>query len=756
MAKPLETADPALVANRRRWLGRAAVAGLLLFYFLAATTAWSGKSVTFDETFHLVSGYSYWLYGDFRLQPENGNLPQRWAALPLLWSKPDFPTLDQPYWHKSAMAQMGEQLIYGTDAGPNNVSAESQLFQGRAMIALATVGLGLFVFTWARRLWGTGPAMLALVLFAFCPTMLSHGSLITSDAVMSLCFLCAQSSVWAILQRVTWWRVLVSSVVMSAVMLAKFSAPLIIPMAGVLVILRLVERRPLEVSLGPTFEVTNRFARVVVLGLVATVHVVVAWCLIWAAYNFRYEMLVNPTPEDEPSRSWETLLKEDELPSRVIDLCRTHRLLPEAYLYGYAYTFRFAQQRSSFFNGEFSIDGWRTFFPYCFLTKTPPEMFVLLALAMVGLILRWDKGATWRERWQVAKPDLYRSAPLWSLFFIYWATAIASHLNIGHRHIMPTYPPLYILAAGAACWLRRPDEPSEAESPATTPAKSTTTPGPESGWLARLQGRFAHPWVAIGVLVMTGLYMAESLTTWPNYLTYFNLIAGGPRHAYKHLVDSSLDWGQDLPGLKRWLSDQQNVNKLNSPVYLSYFGTARPDYYGIGKNAKREQAGAIDVRLMPCFFEIAHPLQPLTPGLYCISATMVQCVYTSFPGPWNDVYEKMYQETLGHVQQFEAAGRQPGAQQQVFNQNPQGWQAVFSNFEQLRFCRMCAYLREREPAVQINNSIHVYRLVQADIDKIISGKPPAMGELPSHIKLVKPEEAKAKEGESPETPKEAK
>ena len=50
------------------------------WYFLTAVTASTGKSTMFDELFHLTGGYTYWVRGDFRMQPENGNLPQRWEA----------------------------------------------------------------------------------------------------------------------------------------------------------------------------------------------------------------------------------------------------------------------------------------------------------------------------------------------------------------------------------------------------------------------------------------------------------------------------------------------------------------------------------------------------------------------------------------------------------------------------------------------------------------------------------------------------
>ena len=49
-----------------------------------AVSAAAGKSMTFDELAHLTGGYSYWMLDDYRLHPENGNLPQRLGALPAI------------------------------------------------------------------------------------------------------------------------------------------------------------------------------------------------------------------------------------------------------------------------------------------------------------------------------------------------------------------------------------------------------------------------------------------------------------------------------------------------------------------------------------------------------------------------------------------------------------------------------------------------------------------------------------------------
>src|SRR5438309_1290060 len=71
---------------------------LSILHGALAITAAMEKSPTFDEPAHLTAGYSYWLKNDFRLDPENGNLPARWAALPLLFSQPNFPSTENLSW----------------------------------------------------------------------------------------------------------------------------------------------------------------------------------------------------------------------------------------------------------------------------------------------------------------------------------------------------------------------------------------------------------------------------------------------------------------------------------------------------------------------------------------------------------------------------------------------------------------------------------------------------------------------------------
>src|SRR5262249_10112971 len=123
---------------------------------------------------------------------------------------------------------------------------------------------------------------------------------------------------------------------------------------------------------------------------------------------------------------------------------------------------------------------------------------------------------------------------------ILFAGAIVTPLNIGLRHLLPFYP-FAILAAAAAV----------------------------RDLLPRREGK-----ILLGALAV--LWLVEFGRVYPNTLAFFNSLAGGPSNGHRFLVDSNVDWGQDLKPLKRWM-DANGVDRVG----LAYFGTADANYYGI-------------------------------------------------------------------------------------------------------------------------------------------------------------------------------
>lgn len=653
--------------------GFPAALALAALYWVMAVTGQLDKSTAFDEIAHLTAGYSYWTLGDYRLHPENGVLPQRWAALPLLAGDYRFPPLDQEIWKKGNTFELGEQFFYQLG---NPV--QSMLLQGRAMIALLGAGLGLLIYAWSRSLFGAAGGMLSLWLHAFYPGMLANGALITSDMMLVLALTASTWALWTMLNRPSPATVLLSALMMGLLFVSKVSAFVMVPLALGLLLGRLLAEWQRTRDGGSPAAGDPPALRPAALAASAAVHVIVVLAVIWICYGARYSAF-GPASDREHRflTPWEEVLGSAGPLGSAIEAAREHRLLPEAFLYGFAGALHANQSRSSFLNGEYGLTGWWYFFPYAVSVKTPLALFAVLALA-----------AAWAERSRRAGPrpaslwirrPWYQLLPLGVLVLAYGAVSLASNLNVGHRHILPIYPVLFILAGAAASWLR-PDH-----------------------------------WKIGGALAACLLWFAaESLAIRPHYLAYFNQLAGGPSHAYRHLVDSSLDWGQDLPGLKRWLDRNGADGPARTPVFLSYFGTGNPRYYGI------------TARLLPSYFVHSQRVfSPLTGGLYCISATMLQGVYLQIKRGWGASHEAIYREVREDIARYERTRDDAGARRRLVEERGAAfWVQRFELHEQLQFARLTKYLLRREPDDRVGYSILIYRLSDAQIREALEGPLP--------------------------------
>ena len=66
------------------------------------------------------------------------------------------------------------------------------------------------------------------------------------------------------------------------------------------------------------------------------------------------------------------------------------------------------------------------------------------------------------------------------------------------------------------------------------------------------------------------------MRTGPSELSFANGLITTRADLHRHLGDSNIDWGQGLKSLKNDL-----VARGDPVIFLSYFGTARPEAYGI-------------------------------------------------------------------------------------------------------------------------------------------------------------------------------
>ena len=661
--------------------GRAAAVVLLGAYALAGVTATRDKSATFDELVHMLAGHSYWLTNDYRLHPENGNLPQRWVGLPLWVSGVTFPPLTDEHWLTADKWELADVYFHAIG---NDV--EAMLLRSRIMTAVVGVAAGAMVWFWARRLFGAGGGMIALLLFCLSPTMLAHGALATSDMMTAMFFLAAVGMTWAMMHRVDAWTILGGGAAIAGLLLSKVSGVFVIPMVLIMLLIRLYAAHPLLVSGVRRATVTGWHRQLAALGGAWIVQGLLVLVLVWGAFGFRFEgPNEDRPPTDTYTYDFENVVPERGVGAAVLPLMRRLHVLPDAYLYGAAYVAAHAASRSAFLAGAYSGTGFRHFFPYAVAVKTPLPMLLILIVAVIG-------GLTARSRRRSATPPddatvrphtLYRTTPLWVLLGVYWAVVLTSHLNIGHRHVLPTYLPLFILAgAGALC--------------------------------VKDAGRGARASWSVVIVALLGWTAAESLSIRPHYLAYFNHVVGGPANGYHHLVDSSLDWGQDLPGLRRWIDERRERENDREPIYFSYFGSGDPRYYGIGPER--------NVMPLPSYFEARERamLPPLQPGWYCISATMLQRVYTDPAGPWSIEEELEYERARPIIQRIDQVQKNPGdVEKQMTEAAGPGWRDFVKSQDWSRFRRLCDFLSRQPPDDHIGHSILIYHLDDEELNYAI-------------------------------------
>lgn len=195
------------------------------------------------------------------------------------------------------------------------------------------------------------------------------------------------------------------------------------------------------------------------------------------------------------------------------------------------------ESRPVFLCGQISERGWWYYFPLAWWYKSTPVEIGLGAIAIVGSAARiWN-----RRRSLVAWPHDFPEQwlPLCT-GVLYLAMAMQSTMNTGHRYLLPIYPLLALVGVDVLADF--------------------------------VSKRFSVPVACI----LVGLQIQAAASICPHDLAYFNPMCGGPERGHELLVDSSLDWGQDLPSLAALLSERADAGLI-----LAYFGTARPADYGV-------------------------------------------------------------------------------------------------------------------------------------------------------------------------------
>ena len=408
-----------------------------------------------------------------------------------------------------------DQVRYGIDfLYKNRRDADSILLAARSANILLTLLFACAVAWWTRRRYGPEAGLAAATLCAFDPNLMAHGRYVTTDFPVTVFFFFACVLWVEYLEKASPRRLLAAAAALGLALITKFSAVLLLPALAILYAACWI-RRPREFPV--------RRAALAAATLTATVVLMVAvvyWpetVRCWRTNVPRLSTLVvrgNPTGEI------------------LFYLGRKLHLPAHAYLYGLnAVADHNAGGHSGYLLGMRSETGWWYYFPVVFAVKS-----TMAALGAALLLLGAGLWQAWRRQW--VSPMVLGLAVPPVLYFVF---SMTSGINIGMRHILPVYPFLYVGVAG---------------------------------WLATRANR--RPGVYV-LAALAALQIGECARITPDYLAFFNELAGGPGRGPEYLVDSNIDWGQDVKKLGLWL----DAHAGNRRARVYYFGNAQMRYYKI-------------------------------------------------------------------------------------------------------------------------------------------------------------------------------
>jgi len=535
-----------LLAGRRPHLW---LALLLVTHAALATHSLLQKSVTVDEYAHLPAGLSYLQKATFGLYHQNPPLLKMLAALPPLAAGANV-----DYAHSWVETNPPNRWLFGDDfqaANPTrpengDVVRYHELFNLARLVVVALSCLGAWlIFRWGSEIYGATGALMAATIWCLSPNVLAHARLVTTDVAAAVAFVAALYAFWCWHERGGWPRCAAAGFVLGLAQLTKFTCLLLYPVSLALVLVwHLGTPRRRRRALLP--ELTGWIAAVVIsVAIINAGYLGEGSFQRLGAFDFTSRTLTLPQPSHAPETTGRAIGRDHRRPSRTPRSNRFRNTLlaalPVPLPYHYVAGFD-AQKRESetgigpdgqrvgypvFLNGEHRRSGWWYYYLACIAYKVPLFTLAWLGLATCLAIARIPPV-------RIARDGTFAIAAL----FILIAMSAATDIDIGIRYVLPLWPFLCL-------WIGR------------------------LGGLPPRRGRLALAAIALlGLVPVAGIH--------PHYLSYFNAIAGGPVEGRHRLIDSNLDWGQDLVALKRLL-DQEGIDK----IWLAYFGNEDPATVGI-------------------------------------------------------------------------------------------------------------------------------------------------------------------------------
>ncbi len=548
------------------------VALILMIMFSLTFFSMKDDSATMDELAHIPAGYAYLSQKDMRLNPEHPPLLKDLSAFPLL-----FMNLNFPFNHKSWTADVngqwdfGQQFLYLSNNNPDRI-----ILWSRIPLLFIMILLGIFVFRWTKELFGKKAGLLALILYAFSPNILAHGRYVTTDVGAAAAMFIASYYFIKWLKNPKIKNLIIASIIFGLAQLAKFSVFLLVPffvlltIIWIIILLRTNRKKYSFWHLSYRYLIGYILICLIALAVIGPIYQFHIWHYPLERQTRDIQFILNSYAGGPAEGIKDACLKLNRInrcPAEIIIWMSKKPILRSyaQYFFGLLMVFQRATGgNTTYFKGQVSAAGWKSYFPFVYLIKVPLAFHIMTLIVILWLIYEFFKRkGNYFQNFILSCYKHFTQISMLLFISLYWFVSLKSNLNIGLRHLLPIFPFNYVLVSGYLMkWVSL-----ETKFPSNINNLKSA--------LKKLENLFfLEVPKCIFVLLLVFWYLASSLSIWPHYLAYFNEIIGGPSNGYKYVVDSNLDWGQDLKRLSKWV-EERNINK----IYVDYFGGGSVEYY---------------------------------------------------------------------------------------------------------------------------------------------------------------------------------
>jgi len=504
------------VTARTAAAARLALALIMLLACALAAGSWRVYSNTWDEPEHLAAGIELLDRGQYEYDTEHPPLGRVLLAL-------------GPY--LAGARSFGTPPPNGTQEGIDILYSGGHYTRYLTLARLGVLPfLALLLFAtwlWARRLFSSqGAALLSVLLLVSVPAVLGHAALASLDvAAAATCLLALYTlQLWMVSARLR--DAALFGLAAGLAVGTKFSA---VPFIGLALPALALVHSAVPPDAGalpaepPAAGARGRLLGLALAVLAALLPIVLAYgprssnpAGVAARFNWALSYLLQ---ERGLNHELGVLLSHLWLPRELKDLVNGIVAVKAHNDSGHL----------SYLLGQVRVTGWWYFYLVALAVKTP---IPLLAAGPVGMA--WLARDGWRSR------NSWALAPAVLVGLVLAFASAFSRINIGIRHVLVLYP---FFALGAAYVTVRTWR-----------------------WLAAWRARRLAAGAVAVILVLLAWQLSTLWTAYPDYLPYFNELVPQPQRV---LVDSDLDWGQDLRRLELRAA-QLRIPQLS----LAYRGTA--------------------------------------------------------------------------------------------------------------------------------------------------------------------------------------